>query len=139
MDDVDYEISVCTSLSLSLPFPLTFEQNLFHTSSLRRTVPFAMTKLILAFTKAQRDAIRDFLQQRRLVAAILLAYLEDFVGQLLLLLADLHRIEQNVASLGPRLMREGRNLRLVGRANINGHLRFKKISAAFITKQKNRS
>lgn len=72
---------------------LTSQQNLFHAPSLRRAVPFAMAKLILALSKAQADAFGDLLQQRRLVPTVLLAYVENFVGNLLRLLARLHRVE----------------------------------------------
>lgn len=69
---------------------LTSQQNLLHAAPLRRAVPLAMTKLILAFAKAETDAFRDLLQQRRLVATVLPTYVEDLVGDLLCLLACLH-------------------------------------------------
>lgn len=87
---------------------LTSQQNLFHASPLRRAVPFAMAKLVLALTKAQADAFGDLLQQRRLVATVLPADVEDFVGNLLCLPARLHWIQQNVAPLSPARKREER-------------------------------
>lgn len=72
---------------------LTSQKNLFHTSSLRRAVPFAMAKLIFTFAKAQTDAFRDFLQQRGLVATVLPANVLHFVGNLLSFSACLQGVE----------------------------------------------
>lgn len=71
---------------------LTFQQYFFHASSLWSAVPFAITKLIFTFTKAQCDAFCDFFQKRRFVATILAANLRNFVWHSLSFLAHLHWI-----------------------------------------------
>lgn len=72
---------------------LTFQQNLFHASPLRCAIPFSMLKLLFALAKAQADALRDLLQQRCLVAAILPADIENLVGDFLCFPACLHRVK----------------------------------------------
>lgn len=72
---------------------LTSQQDFLHALTLRRTVPFAMTKLILALAKAQAYAFGDLFQERSFVAAVLPTNVVDLVRNLLCFAARLHRIE----------------------------------------------
>lgn len=60
-----------------------------------------MAELAFTFPKAQTNAFRDFLQQRRLIATVLPADVENFVGHFVCFLACLRWVEENVAAFGP--------------------------------------